>query len=161
MPHHISFHLKTATSLCPHIISSCDASLPHATCLLVFCSALMPGVHITSYEANTIHLPYRHHYNDFLWLLSSGIWPHVVWYVGTFKASVPVYQSTQYHLAGRQICGHGHENLRSHIITAIILLDITVALHTHTTCLYGCYLQECWQNHCQGIALMLIIEMFS
>jgi len=36
-----------------------------------------------------------------------------------FRASVPVYQSTQYHPARRQIFGHGHEDLRSHIITAI------------------------------------------
>lgn len=79
----LSCHLKMAVSLCPHVISSCDTSLPFATCHLVFCSTLMPGLHSTSHEANTTHLLYIHHYNDFWRLLSSGIWPHVVWYVGT------------------------------------------------------------------------------
>lgn len=84
----LSCHLKMAASLCPHIISSCDTSLPLATChmpLVLFYT----NPWSTQYKSRSEHyLPYIHHYNDFWRILSSEIWPHVVWYVGTLLGGI-------------------------------------------------------------------------
>lgn len=182
MPHHSVIIWKWQLH-CVHISSVVVIHPCHfATCHLVFCSTLIPGVHSTSHKANTTHLLYIHHYNDFWWLLSSGIWPHDVWYVGTPLGGifsnddgsgschqslcncVPVYTVSP---CKKTDLWSWLWNLTSHIITAICFSTgyfikyyscVTYTYHMYT---WLCYLQGCWQNHCQGIALMLILEMFS